>query len=447
MSHAVRPRAFETTRGTFQLGKYWLERLPTSSKWYRTHYEPSTGQNVRVSLRTDSFQEAAQALATFAAINPTADRKSPDVVRLHDVLAWYFEHHAKKVRRAKMAALGIRFWREHFGPSTTISDLTPISVAEFAEAIQARGLTLGYASRILSVGRAALNAAHNNLIVSNVPKIKDCQTQYDREDAPPMGRPLEIAELAKLFISQPVFHIRVFMLILLNTMCRPEAALDLRRVQVMFEQNHLNLLPPGRRQNKKYRPKLPLSNTLRAILQEVERHELANAVERDDEDFKFDYYVSFRGRRLHSVSTTWHRMVERAGFVIPSPDGENRKIREPITKYSIRHTMAREMRAALVSDSERSQFLGHRGAFVSKTTLVYAPDDPRYLQNAARFIDGYMARLGEEVRRLSPTNEYSSDSLARMLLFSGADDHACQPHSRKQRSSARDSVSVTEVQQ
>lgn len=75
--------------------------------------------------------------------------------------------------------------------------------------------------------------------------------------------------------------------------------------------------------------------------------------------------------------------------------------REPITPYSIRHTMARELRAAGFRLDDVGDFLGHKGK--KGTTVRYAPDSPEYLKAAASVVDAYMRRLSGEIAKLNPT--------------------------------------------
>lgn len=381
-----------------EYGRYWLEQRPDSPKWYRVHYDPKRKQNVRVSLRTASLLEARKLMEAFSVESAPADRKSPEYVKLHYVLNWYWEVHEKKVLTAKMQAVGIRYWRQHFDEDTVVADLIPLRMKNFVTQLQGQGFSLGYISRILSVGRAALNAARDNLLVSNVPKIKDCQTAQDRQGVAPMGRPLDIAELAKLINAQPSLHMRVYIFILINTMCRPGAALGLRRSQVDFENNIIYLNPQGRVQTKKHRPILPLTKALREILEEVEKSEIAAANARGVSNFKFDHYITYRGNPINWVKTAWHRMVVDAGLT-RSSSTEHGVGQSAVTQYSIRHTIARELRRQRVSGEEISLFLGHRPSGISHTTTIYAPFDPDYLRGAADCIDAYMLRLKAEMER------------------------------------------------
>jgi integrase len=383
-----------------QYGKYWLEKRENSPYWYRVHYDPKKKQHVRISLRTRIHDEAVKKLVYLKSIELDPDRKLPEQVQIHSILNWYWENHGRSVRSAKMQALAIKFWKNHFPEETTVADLIPVRTAQFIEALRNLGHSSGYISRTLSVGRAALKMAHNNQLVHYIPKIPSGQSSEEKESVEPMGRPLEVKELALLLDAQPAMHMQAFIYILINTMCRPEAALNLRRSQVDFVSGVVNLNPKGRRQTKKRRPIVPLTASLAKILTAIEQSEVAAAEARGETDFSFDYYITFRGKPLKTVKTSWYKMVEKAGFVTKSENDPKKTIREPITQYSIRHTMGRYLRQQRVPSEEISLMLGHKPKGVGRVTTVYAPYGPDYLREAAKCIDTYMLKLYEELEKL-----------------------------------------------
>ena len=57
-------------------------------------------------------------------------------------------------------------------------------------------------------------------------------------------------------------HLLRFCIISLNTLARPDAVLDLSPMQVDIKRRLIKLNPDGRRQTKKYRPVVPISETL-----------------------------------------------------------------------------------------------------------------------------------------------------------------------------------------
>lgn len=277
-----------------------------------------------------------------------------------------------------------------------IDDVTPKMVDKFVVHLRTKQCSEGYISRVLRVGRAALNAYRDNLFVAWVPKIKDNQTQADKDGADPLGRPLELEELARLVRYANVRHLYVFMMIMLNTLCRPGAAMELAKKQVDFKKDQVKLNPEGRRQTKKWRPVLPVTPFLRDVLVEEEAIQRKEAEARGEYDFKMKNYVVFQGEPIESIKTAWRGMVEAAGFVIEKEDGVER---EEITPYSLRHTMARVLREARVYEEERSVFLGHKRKGSARTSAIYSPDDPKYLKEPAAAIQDFMEKLGTEIAR------------------------------------------------
>jgi hypothetical protein len=63
-----------------------------------------------------------------------------------------------------------------------------------------------------------------------------------------------------------------------------------------------------------------------------------------------------------------------------------------VTAYTIRHTMAAELRKRGVAVWEVAGFLGHTSGY--KTTERYAKFGPDHLGQAVRAIDAYFAELG-----------------------------------------------------
>jgi integrase len=79
-----------------------------------------------------------------------------------------------------------------------------------------------------------------------------------------------------------------FLMIGANTLARPAAILDARPAQFDPEHDLFDLNPPGRKQIKKFRPIVPVTQTLRPWL------------ERSVGDS--DRYVSYRGKPIHSIT-------------------------------------------------------------------------------------------------------------------------------------------------
>jgi hypothetical protein len=134
----------------------------------------------------------------------------------------------------------------------------------------------------------------------------------------------------------------------------------------------LDLNPPDREQNKKYRPLLPVAPVLRPWLeQKVAKH---------------GRYVSYRGKPLQEITGAWRVLRRAAG------------LDEKVTPYSLRHTMSREMRKRRVPTEEIGLFLGHRPDESVATTTIYAPYEPDFMANAVTAIEDVFAELEKIVR-------------------------------------------------
>jgi integrase len=335
------------------------------------------------------------------------DRLAPEVVKLFPVLDYYWEKHAKGLISADAQKNGLDAWRGFYERDTVIADLSIPKQDEFIAHLLKDGRSLGSVSRMISPGRAAINMARDHMLVSAVPKIKDCQSQMEKDEAEPKGRPLSVNEYARLVVEQPSPHMHVFMAIMSNTLCRPGAAMGLTKAQVDFEHDLVNLNPKGRKQNKKYRPIVRLTPYLKKVLLAEEARQIAWAEAHGIEDFQFSHYVIYKRKPVQRVKTSWRNMVEAAGFVV---EEEGKETREPITPYSIRHTLSRELRKARVPTEEIGIYLGHRPKGSARTTSIYAPFDPGYLAEAATVVEAFQHRLGAEVAALSDAPQQRSEA-------------------------------------
>jgi integrase len=141
----------------------------------------------------------------------------------------------------------------------------------------------------------------------------------------------------------------------------------------------LHLNPAGRRQTKKYRPIVPITDVLLPFLVGV----------------RADRIVNWHGKPIKSVKKGFRTIVRRAGL---SPD---------VTPYTLRHTMATELRRRGVPPWEVSGFLGHKAGSY-RTTEIYAKFDPSYLSGAARAINEYFIHLGSVSGRSIPSPDVRS---------------------------------------
>jgi hypothetical protein len=262
IGHAMRK---QTIHRPGQIGDYWLSKKPRRDRpdetWYRTWYDDRTRQTCRVGLGTTDFQEASLRLAAWVVTNERSRKAAPDQVLIETVLLNYWNDHAQHLPSAKTQWLGLSYWQEYW-TRQTVADITQHEQRRFREWLAKRGTGRSGIDRILSVGRAALNRARKWQEVSEVPHIFGTLTADAKRAREPKGRPVSPAEIARLVDAVRSRHMLTFLLIGANTLARPAAILDLRPSQFDDAHRLLDLNPPGRTQNKEFRPIVPVTPTL-----------------------------------------------------------------------------------------------------------------------------------------------------------------------------------------
>jgi integrase len=348
------------------LGEYWLENVKGSPNIYIAWYDERTRQVRRRTTRTNVLQEAEVELARFVSVNSEMRQVDTDEVFLSQILIRYYEQHARHLPSASEAFRSCGLWLDHF-EDVPISEITADAQDDFQSwMIEEKGWSVGYANRVISVGRAALRRSYKRGEIKTPPFIFDIDAKkYGRNRR--RTRRLSIDEMARLIdaIPQRTPHVRMFVLLMLNTLSRPEAIFELHHSQIDFYDGLIFLNPDGREQTKKYRPVVPMTETIKPWLKEVpEGH----------------HCVEWAGRAIKTIDPTWWRIRDAANL-------DNQ-----VVIYTLRHTMATVLRRAGVPMDEIGGFLGHTQQD-HRTTEIYAPFAPEYLQRARSAIDAYMEDL------------------------------------------------------
>ena len=360
-----------------QIGNYWLSKKPGRERapdaWCRTWYDQRTRQTCRISLGTADFQEASLALANWVIANDRGDNDTrPDQVLIENVLLTYWLEHAQKLPSASTAWNGLAYWQE-FWHRLPVSAITPKEQRRFRKWLADKNIGDGGIDRILSDGRAALNRAVKWQELREAPHIFGIQTAEDKRSREPKGRPIVPKEMALLFDAANSRHMLTYLVIATNTLARPGAVLDLRGAQFDELHRRIDLNPPGRKQNKKFRPVLAVTPTLLPWLQIV-----TDPIQR---------YVTYGRAPIKSIKHAWELLVKEAG------------LDDRVQPYSIRHGMAREMRKRKVPKEQISIFLGHLPKDSDATTSIYAPYEPDYCSEAIAAIEDVMVEVRKHLKR------------------------------------------------
>ncbi len=199
----------------FEVGGYWLSKRSDgrSKAWHRTWFHTEARQTCRASLGTTDFSEAKLKLAEWVLNNSVMIDEKPEDTPLAVVLMRHWKEHASKARSAESIQLSLNEWNKFFGP-ITVAELTPAFIEKFILQLEANGRTPGGVSRVLSDGRAALNRAKRLGELTSVPFVRDVPRGEPKE------RAVSISQLALMFDLIRSEHIKMFCLMMTNTMAK-----------------------------------------------------------------------------------------------------------------------------------------------------------------------------------------------------------------------------------
>ena len=274
-------------------------------------------------METADYEDAKRKLTAWFAGHGNGPMEQE--LMLAEALLGYYEAHGKNIASAKDVTISSKYWLDHFGniPARKASGFEAINGLKAY--LSKKGFSDNYVNRVLSVGRAALTRAYERGLLPNPPIIKGIRGA--RGDA--KGRPLELWEIKHLL--KGTYRLQQFVLLSLATGARPDAVLGLTWDQVDFAGNVLRLNPIGRTQTKKRRADVPMCDELRKLM-------LAWGPDEGP-------VIQFRGKGLKRVKRSWE--AAREGLA----EGTN--------PYSLRHTVARWLRAESVPVWEVAALLDH----------------------------------------------------------------------------------------
>lgn len=352
----------------FELGGHWLDRVAGSDYWYDCWYDAGAGERRRRSLGEKDFEQAKIELAARLLVEQPKTAETPIAAALEAYCANVTDKKASKKAARTAKALLIKT----LGAATPVSACGPEAQRKFIVASHAKGHSVAYVGRNLSVLGAALSGASGapgvTMAYGEIVQILEAEGLSANMPAPRDWVPSD-HELARFIDAIELEHVFRFVMLVLNTAARPEAACELTPAQYDERLRILNLLPRGRRQTKKRRPIVRVTKCLSGWLPR----------------WTGTHFVRDGGITYATVKTAIKRM--RADLKLPQ-----------LTAYSLRHKIAAELRARGVAPDQRAMQLGHRLPDM-RTTDGYGGFDARYLAQAASAIDAYMARLQKLTKR------------------------------------------------
>jgi len=147
-------------------------------------------------------------------------------------------------------------------------------------------------------------------------------------DAPNKTRYLEREEIELLLSNCIESHVKLFVLLAINTGARKGAILDLNWAQIDFNNKIIHLNPEGRQQTNKRRAIVPISDALMTALndQRQELKKLQEEAAAAGEPMQMcPYVISYRNGPIANIKVGFRMACERAGLV-------------GVTPHTLRHT-------------------------------------------------------------------------------------------------------------
>lgn len=406
MSRKKRP---EESERFGQLGDYWLSKKPGSDNWCRTWYDEGTRQTRRVSIGTADPEQAQRALADWYLKSRDLKDEPPTSVTFSDVLERWYNEAGCKLRSADSGRVALLLFKDFHtdskGEESTIANLKerhagrgfpehkndPDSRAAahdkarsdgFAKWMLARPTrqgpaSLGYVQRIIGIGARSLNWAEEKGMIDRAPFLKNVTVEKANVKR---AKRFTLQSLAAFMnaCGPRTEHVWRWAVLSIATLGRPEAVLQLTKPQCDFIERTINTNPPGRRQNKKRRPVVPMCGSIEPLLRES-RYILV------------PYSTKRVVRMMKSVRMGFERVRDRAG------------LGSEYTTYSIRRMMARELKRRGVPPQDIQGMLGHIDPDMEITEGYTGGFDPDFRGPAAQAIDAVFAELAPLLNRPLPT--------------------------------------------
>jgi len=362
----------------FEFRGRWIDNVPGTDRFYYFWYDQRSGTVRRKTLGTNDIEAAKETLIQRLTIEEP-DLQSPDRAHLSIVMERYLLTTDDKPSGDNNRTCAGHVVA-HFGDEATVSNMTPDAQRAFVKALSAdKRYSPAYIARIQAIASAAINHALREGHLSAAPKIisgeKAIADILDVAKPGPRQWVPTMEQLGQVYDYLAFDYQRRFMILMLCTMARPTAVLDLHRSQ--RQGNVLDMNPPGRRQSTKYRPMVRICDTLARWLDhwDIEDRE-KGAIELP--------YVHYAGGPVGTM---------RKGFRLAGKD-----LGFPMHQYAIRHFMATELHSRGAPGAQISEMLGHRDQSM-RTTNWYIKFRPEFLAEVSQAVDGVVSDLQQHCRK------------------------------------------------
>lgn len=304
------------------------------------------GQPQRRSMRTGDLAEATRRLADWRAQEAVSD--DPTIEAIWS--AYVADHEPRPIAKAmrwEWAVMAPSFG--HLLPHQITREVVQGHIA----ARRLSGVGDGTLWTELGHLRGALSWAVKRGLIDRAPHVER------PSKPPPRDAHLSREEAARLIEACVAPHVRLFVILALQTAGRRSALLELTWDRVDFARGLIRLATPGH-ERRKGRATVPMAPSLRAALSEAYAARTC------------DHVIEHGGRPVRSVRTGIEGAARRAGLT-------------DFHVHDLRHTAAVWMAEGGVPMSEIAQVLGHSDSRL--TERVYGRYSPEYLSGAVAHLE------------------------------------------------------------
>jgi integrase len=359
-----------------EIGEFAVCRDSDTSHFYVYTYDKETKKTFYRSLHTDDLEAAIAAVRSLVERCITGDPKHAIVqkpIRTVTELLDFIRPTVEKQASAEFAKIAIERMKRLMG-DTMLQHMVTSSFDRFRDTALEEGIKLSTIDRTLTILRTGCAKAidERRLPRHHAPTVPYYCTKNHSRAAPPKGRVMEVEEIAAMIDQAQFMHVLVALVWLINLACRIGALLDAVATQIDHRRGLIDLNPAGRVQTSKWRPTLPIPNTLLPWTLQLPPGHL----------------IQWRGQAVGEIDTAFDAACRRAGL---APGGNT---------YSVRHAAGRYMRSKAVPDEQIALFLGHIQPPQSvATTIIYSPYTPLYLREAKAAVEAFVREIAGHCRK------------------------------------------------
>jgi integrase len=389
---------------TYQVGEFWLDKRPDgrSPFWQICWYDERARTTRSLSTGCEGLEDAKVAILAHVQEERAKGFQQPqDAMLLATMLLYWQEHGAQRINSSIIRS-SMRIWtgfltQDPVGPAAKVADLTPVVVERFKawrshphsydvewagerHAADSPGVNGETIQRNIADLKAALNHAVRQQRIPYAPAVAN--VRFEQRSAPRDVR-LSLKQLGAIvgYAAYDLPFLR-WVLGMIATGCRPDAVL---RWDVGKQWEHrgdvFSTHPHGAPRTRKRNADVPVIPGFRPWL---------------------EAWADCPHDVVKSRKTAWRNMRAALGF------------HGRIVPKVIRHTIATELRARGVPQSDVEGLLGHQMS--NRVTAVYAKYDPQRLAAAKQALSAIWDEVCAEAKKWLADHFRTTDPKGRVIV-------------------------------